>query len=121
MEYLLGRQGVYRPERYASEGELMRIAVSVGHGLNDPGAVNGDLIEHLEAYKIVWRLREALKGHDVEPISCFQTLASKIRNVHDTDAVKPLDMAVEIHFNSAADPKANGTEVLYFSPKNEPL
>lgn len=101
----------------------MRIAVSVGHGLSDPGAVNGDLCEHLIVYGIVWRLREALaaKGHDAEPISCFQTLSSKIREINEAHAVKPFELAIEIHLNSAADPKSNGTECLYFSPKNEPL
>lgn len=101
----------------------MRIAVSVGHGLSDPGAVNGDLCEHLIVYGIAWKLREALtaKGHNVEPISCFQPLIGKIKEINAEHAVKPFDLAVEIHLNSAADPKANGTECLYFSPKNQPL
>jgi N-acetylmuramoyl-L-alanine amidase len=101
----------------------MRIALSIGHGLRDPGAINKELFEHLEAYKITWLLRNALeaKGHAVELISCFQMLAAKIRNVNALHETKPFDLALEIHFNSAADPKANGTEVLYFSPRNQDL
>lgn len=101
----------------------MRIAVSVGHGLNDPGAINGDRYEHTSAYSIAWRLREALtaNGHTVHPISCFQTLDGKIREINEAHAVKPFDLAIELHFNSSADPKANGTEVLYYSAKNEAL
>lgn len=101
----------------------MRIALSVGHGLRDPGAINNELFEHLEVYKITWLLRNALeaKGHAVELISCFQMLAAKIRNVNALHETKPFDLALEMHFNSAADSRANGTEVLYYSPKNEQL
>jgi N-acetylmuramoyl-L-alanine amidase len=101
----------------------MRIALSIGHGLNDPGAISGLYIEHVEAYKIAWLLRDALKEkkHTVDLISCFQELPAKIREINEAHQVKPFDLAVEIHFNSAADPKANGTEVLYYSPKNESL
>lgn len=101
----------------------MRIALSIGHGLWDPGAVSGLFVEHVEAYKIAWLLRDALesKGHAVELISCFQELSEKIRNINELHAVKRFDLALEIHFNSHADPKANGTEVLYYSPKNQVL
>src|SRR5688572_3252762 len=101
----------------------MRIAVSVGHGLHDPGAVNDEHCEHLIAYQIAWRLREALtdRRHTVEPISCFQHLAAKIKEVNRLHDIKPFDLAVEIHLNSSVDPKANGTEVLYYSDKNKLL
>jgi N-acetylmuramoyl-L-alanine amidase len=101
----------------------MRIALSIGHGLRDPGAVNGLLFEHLEAYKIGWFLRDALeaRGHAVELISCFQILGAKIRAVNALHEARPLDLALEVHFNSAADPRANGTEVLFLSAKNEAL
>lgn len=101
----------------------MRIALSAGHGLRDPGAVNTErgLCEHLESYKIVWFLRDVLErqGHQVEFVSCFQSLASKIREVNELHAVQPVDLALEIHFNSADDLTANGTEVLYLSAKNK--
>lgn len=103
----------------------MRVAISAGHGQRDPGAVNEatGLIEHTNAYCISWLLRDELerRKHAVEFISCFQTLSGKIREINEAHAVKPFDLCLEIHFNSHADPKANGTEVLYFSPKNEPL
>lgn len=97
----------------------MRIAVSIGHGLNDPGAVNGEYIEHLHAYMIAWHLKELIDGHEF--ISCFQHLAGKIKSINSLHSTKPLDLAVEIHFNSSTDTKANGTETLYYSTKNRPL
>lgn len=101
----------------------MRIALSIGHGLNDPGAVSGLFIEHLEAYKIAWLLRDALttNKHTVELISCFQELPKKINSINELHNVKPFNLTIEIHFNSHTDPKANGTEVLYYSPNNQPL
>jgi len=99
------------------------IIVSAGHGDRDPGAVALDVIEHLHAYQIAWILRSHLeaKGHDVDFISCFQPLSAKIRNVNELHKAKPVDMAIEIHFNSAVNPDADGTEVLFYSPKLEPL
>jgi N-acetylmuramoyl-L-alanine amidase len=101
----------------------MRICISAGHGLRDPGAVNNKLRlkEHLHAYAIAWELRDSLEalGHKVEFISCFQTLGEKIQNVNTLHRQVPFDLAVEIHFNSAASPQANGTEVLYYSTKNQ--
>lgn len=101
----------------------MRIAVSAGHGNRDPGAVNVErhVYEHLESYKIAWLLRDVLErqGHEVHFVSCFQPLADKIQTVNALHAVQPFDLALEIHFNSAEDLSANGTEVLYLSAKNK--
>lgn len=97
----------------------MRIAVSIGHGLNDPGAVNGEYVEHLHAYMIAWYLKEFINDHEF--ISCFQPLAGKIKSINSLHSVKPLDLAVEIHFNSSAETNANGTETLYYSTKNKRL
>lgn len=103
----------------------MRFCVSAGHGLRDPGAVNVErhLIEHVHAYHITWLLRDQLErlGHQVEFISCFQPLADKIQTVNALHAVQPFDLALEVHFNSAEDLTANGTEVLYLSAKNKEL
>ncbi len=100
----------------------MRFCVSAGHGKNDPGAINEKLAlkEHLEAYKLAWELRDALKaaGHSVVFISCFQNLGQKIAEVNVLHAEKPFDWAIEIHFNSAVSARARGTEVLYYSTKN---
>jgi N-acetylmuramoyl-L-alanine amidase len=103
----------------------MRLILSVGHGDRDPGALNPQLHlrEHVEAYRIVWELRDMLEraGHQVQFISCFQSLAAKIREVNRLHAEHAADLALEVHFNSAVDPTANGTEVLYCSPKNHEL
>lgn len=99
----------------------MNIIVSAGHGDRDPGAVAGNIVEHLRAYPIAWLLRSSLesKGHTVEFISCFQSLAGKIKTVNELHTVKPVDLAIEIHFNSHKDESAHGTEVLFYSPKLE--
>ena len=101
----------------------MRICISAGHGLRDPGALNDSLKlrEHVEAYGIVWELRDTLKaaGHQVEFISCFQTLGNKIANVNQLHLNKRFDWAIEVHFNSARSNQANGTEVLFLSEKNK--
>lgn len=99
----------------------MRLAISTGHGLNDPGAVNGELIEHLHAYQIAWHLMNSIGFLNSEFISCYQTLAGKIKSINLLNDSKLIDLAVEIHFNSSTNTKANGTEVLYYSEKNKPL
>jgi N-acetylmuramoyl-L-alanine amidase len=95
----------------------MYIVLSVGHGLQDPGACNPalGLIEHLEAYKIVWHLRDALidAGYLVEVVSCFQSLSAKIANVNSLHAAVRIDLAIEVHFNSHETPDAHGVEVCY--------
>lgn len=103
----------------------MRLAISAGHGNQDPGAVNAahGLIEHVEAYRIAWLLRDVLErgDHSVEFISCFQTLGEKISQVNRLHAERRVDLAIEIHFNSSTSTTARGTEVLHYSPKNEAL
>lgn len=93
--------------------------VSAGHGFKDPGASNPrlGLIEHLEAYQIAWHLRTALEAmhHTVEFVSCFQILSSKIAAVNKRACEIDITAAVEIHFNSAEDQTAGGTEVLHFN------
>jgi N-acetylmuramoyl-L-alanine amidase len=95
----------------------MYIILSVGHGLQDPGACNPalGLIEHLEAYKIVWHLRDALivAGYLVDVISCFQSLSAKIANVNALHAQRKAALACEVHFNSHETPDAHGVEVCY--------
>lgn len=102
---------------------MKNIIVSAGHGDRDPGAVAGTIIEHLHGYQIAWLLRSALeeKGHAVAFISCFQSLPEKIRAVNGLHGQKPVDLAIEIHFNSVEEPQANGTEVLFYSQKLEPV
>jgi N-acetylmuramoyl-L-alanine amidase len=103
----------------------MRICLSAGHGLRDPGAENPrlGLNEHVEAYRIAWELRDVLEaeGHYVEFISCFQSLTDKVGTVNRLHAVRPFDLALEIHFNAATNPDARGTEVLHYSAKNRGL
>lgn len=103
----------------------MRLIVSAGHGLKDPGAVNHELglLEHLHAYQVAWFLRDALEraGHTATFVSCFQSLGDKIINVNWLHAQNAVDLAIEIHFNSAVDPNANGTECLYHSLHNREL
>lgn len=91
--------------------------VSAGHGLRDPGALNPrlGLIEHLESYQIAWHLRSVLEsmGHSCEFITPFQKLSEKIAAVNRRAVDSTIAAAVEIHFNSAEAPEANGTEVCY--------
>lgn len=102
---------------------MKNIIVSAGHGDRDPGATANGCIEHLEAYQITWLLRSQLeaKGHACEFVSCFQPLSRKIQQVNALHDEKAIDLAIEIHFNSAENSQAHGTECLYYSPKTRSM
>lgn len=99
--------------------------ISAGHGLRDPGATNSRLgiLEHTVAYTLCWHLRAALEamGHGCEFVSCFQSLGAKIGAVNQIAAQGSVAAAVELHLNSAENPDAHGTEVLYFSEASKAM
>ena len=106
----------------------MRIAISPGHGMNgqggvDPGAVNETLgfAEHPQAIFLVQALAEhaRLAGIDVFMLPAPLPLLEKVQRVNQRHGDTPFDWAIEVHFNSFADPSAHGTEVCYLSQGNE--
>lgn len=89
----------------------MKLTVTAGHGGNDPGAVRGDLNER----DLMARLRDivALKareaGHTVKTDGAALTNWPLVRAL---TLVPGSDVAIELHTNAAANPLAQGVEVI---------
>jgi len=101
----------------------MKIAVFAGHGRNssgkpDPGAVNTDLDlqEHVAADAITRALCDQLKlaGHMPYTLPPPLSLKAKTQAVNSIHSEAGLDLALEVHFNSAKSSKAHGTEVWHW-------
>jgi N-acetylmuramoyl-L-alanine amidase len=94
---------------------MAHAAVVVGHTPVRPGAVSIDGIsefaynsivaDHLEAKLAAMGYRVSRVARDLP-----DDLAGLPRKVNQTGA----DLAIELHFNSFADPLANGSEMLYW-------
>ena len=105
----------------------IKVALVIGHGSNDPGAVNIDPSNGLKTREydynlnIVTKLVAILKNSElVEPILVkrdvtYAQLPAKI------NALNP-KLIVEFHCNAADNKTAGGTETLYSgSAKNKPI
>ncbi len=96
----------------------MKIFLNAGHGGNDPGAVGkSGLKEKDVAARVVKILEErlVLNGYPV------QTYQEKYRytEVSKEENKSGATLFISIHCNSAANPNAYGTEVLYYPTSNK--
>ena len=99
------------------------VAISAGHHPGAKGATYQGATEYDEAVKwqaqIVEMLTEKtfdkylhMRPHAIET----GTLPHKVAQIN---AIKYCDLALEIHFNGAADPNINGCETLYYPGSND--
>ena len=96
----------------------MKIFLNAGHGGNDPGAVGkSGLKEKNVAVQVVKILKERLilNGY---PVQTYQ------EKYHYTEVSKEANKSgaalfISVHCNSAANPQAHGTEVLYYPTSNK--
>ncbi|MGI6453145.1 MAG: N-acetylmuramoyl-L-alanine amidase family protein [Syntrophomonadaceae bacterium] len=103
---------------------MYKVALLPGHGGFDPGAVNSTngTRESDGNLGVALKLKQLLEVNGIDvvmsrtaDIACggavniSQDVANQIAFANNSGA----DLAVAIHFNSAADKGANGTEVLY--------
>jgi len=93
-----------------------RVALDVGHGPGDPGAVGPTgLVEEEAAYRLAERLADELRAHGAEPVllraaSENPTPAERLARAKDSNA----DALLSIHLNSHEDPSAEGSSSYYF-------
>lgn len=89
------------------------VAISAGHHPGAKGASFNDLTEWDEAVHWQRIICQELsnKGHSVLPVS-HKKLGAKVREINDHHP--RVDLAIEIHFNSAPGRAGTGSESLYY-------
>ena len=89
------------------------IVLSAGHTPDSPGACSGSFCEHAEAVEWVNRIAYQLR-HDLQvQIVASGPLSQKVREINETHQRLPVQLAVEIHFNSDPQHAGHGSETLY--------
>lgn len=88
------------------------ILLCAGHEPTKPGACFNGFCEHEEATRWVNALALLLRQRTHVDVVPTGSLTSKIAFVN-AYAVEPVDLAIEIHFNSDESKKQRGSETLY--------
>lgn len=88
------------------------ILLSAGHNPNSPGACHNGFCEHEEAVRWVNILQLLLRQRTHVDIVPTGKLSQKIAWVNAYRS-EPVDLAVEIHFNSDESKQQRGSETLY--------
>lgn len=96
---------------------MVKIFFSSGHMANQPGAIVGDLNEYEIAYDITQKLEDHFKEDKRIEFRYGWPLAQKIDHINDQSDY--YDLVIELHFNAAYREGACGTEVWYWSKKEE--
>jgi N-acetylmuramoyl-L-alanine amidase len=90
------------------------IYLSAGHNLKDPGAVSGGRQENKLTIELRDLILPHLKGGKVVTDKDNETLAEYINRIQPGSG----SVALEIHFNAAANQQAGGVEVLIAAGAN---
>lgn len=88
------------------------ILLSAGHNPESPGACHNGFCEYEEAVKWVHLLQLLLRQRTHVDVVPTGKLSQKIAWINAYTA-EPVDLAVEIHFNSDESKKQRGSETLY--------
>jgi N-acetylmuramoyl-L-alanine amidase len=90
------------------------VAISIGHTRTAQGAVSvGGVSEFAYNTKVAQYLKRRLLAAGVEVVVVLERDRLGIHDVVRRAAQAKADVGIELHFNSAADPAANGCETLY--------
>ena len=95
-----------------------KLAIVVGHNQRSQGAVRGDTGESEFVYnsKMAKYMEEIADEYDLDLKTFFRTAGggygAEIRRVYAQVDAWGADASIELHFNSAGDPSASGTETL---------
>jgi len=90
------------------------VAISIGHTRTAQGAVSiSGVTEFAYNTKVAQILKRRLLAAGVEVVVVLERDRLGIHDVVRRAAQAKADVGIELHFNSAADPAANGTETLY--------
>jgi len=104
-----------------------RLALSTGHGkkrlkdysvVDDPGAVNKNLTEAYVCRQYRTGLLALLQldaRFEVIPVPLGLTLDQRLFLINGYHRDTPIDLAIELHLNSFADPSADYTEVYHYA------
>lgn len=92
------------------------VFVAAGHYPSSPGVVNGNfnLIEHLEAAKVVNELMKIDRGGFEYKAIKPAPLSEKVGFVNTQDVIFDHAVAIEVHFNSNEGAAGQGIETLYY-------
>lgn len=99
---------------------MNKLVIDAGHGGSNIGASANNFIEKDETLKIALRLEERLKCEDYD-IKMIRTTDEFVPNSKRAQIANQFnaDLYVSLHYNGASNPKAYGTEVLYFNGSNQ--
>lgn len=99
------------------------ILLSAGHYPADPGACFGSFCEHAEAVRWVERIANEIVriGYDVDlvptgPLAVYadkNLVGGKVWWINERHKKTPIDIVVEVHFNSDSAHRGIGCETLY--------
>ncbi len=89
------------------------ILLSAGHHPGAPGACYNDICEHGIAAEWISIIGNNLRGYYPVAIVPTGRLGDKIRWINDKARSVPVELAVELHFNSDESKKQHGSETLY--------
>lgn len=100
---------------------MKKYVISAGHGKLVSGAI-GFINEHNEAVKLVNAIHTILKENYNSSGYAFEEKTARNQNDNLSNIVKyhnskDRDIDISIHFNSASNDKATGTEVCYYDAK----
>jgi N-acetylmuramoyl-L-alanine amidase len=97
-----------------SPAHMAIVAISIGHTRTAQGAVSiGGVTEFAYNTKVAQHLKRRLLAAGVEVVVVLERDRLGIHDVVRRAAQAKADVGIELHFNSAADPSANGCETLY--------
>lgn len=86
------------------------VGISAGHWLSDPGAVGNGVVENELTIRTFAPCLKALMEAGVFPVYTSGPLSNKISFLSQY----PIEIAVEIHYNSTSASTAKGAEVIYY-------